>query len=863
MYIKRTMFGLSALALLWLTNIALAAEPETENLCLASPQQITPKTNISSELGWIQTNENRCGGYYNEPPFTYSSDLLQGDRLLISSSQMLFSLHGTSSSTGKVTITRYGQQIIASKAYIYRNQTTGKMSAIDLISDVTLREPNSIIIAKCGHFDIKTKAQSLHDILYRTAIYSRTSTRPGILTNEELQVERQVYQLSAWGEAGYFKQSEPKVYEFQNATYTTCPPTQNAWRIKASSIELDKNTGRGVAKNASLSVHGVPIFYTPYLNFPIDSRRQTGFLNPTAGTSSKLGGYISLPFYWNLAPNYDTTITPSFMNLRGVQVTDTSRYLTESSLGTLKLSVLPKDKEFQIFKATQENDYQDSTSTTTEAELRRLQHASDTRKAFAWENTTRFGDHWSADVDYNYVSDDYYLKDLGGGLNAVTQNQLLQQAQINYKGQYWNFLGRIQGYQTLHPLDEPLVQNQYSRFPQLVLEGNYPSESTGLNYFITNDFSHFDIRDTPGVDTNFPMGNRLNIQPGISLPFNQPAFYIAPRLQFALTKYEIGHLQDSTSNHPTRSLPIFDINSGLYFDRELTLFTHDYKQTLEPQIYYTYVPYKNQSTIPIFDTTVNMLTYDQLFTYNRFSGLDRIGDANQISVGFTTRFIDQQSGLEKIRAGIGEIFYFKNRRVTLCTDPNICSDTPNAPENRRNRSPLSGILIYKLTERWSASANTIWDPIPNQLDNQTVALQYQQDPRRVINVGYTYVRHGDMLPFDPTNSADSNLSQTDLSAAWPVTRDWSAVARWTQNWNHSHFQNMLYGLEYDTCCWALRFIAGRAFVGLGPSGNTFQYNNEFFIQFALKGLGEVGNADPNQLLSNSITGYQTNFGQDF
>lgn len=327
--------------------------------------------------------------------------------------------------------------------------------------------------------------------------------------------------------------------------------------------------------------------------------------------------------------------------------------------------------------------------------------------------------------------------------------------------------------------------------------------------------------------------------------------------------------------NPGRALPIFDISSGFYFDRDTSFFGNAFKQTLEPKFYYTYVPYRNQNEIPVFDTTVNTLTYDQLFTYNRFSGLDRIGDANQISAGVTTRFINQTTGFEKIRFGIGQIFYFQNRLVTLCSETTCanvpsctsatCTDTPDNPDNRTSRSPIAAMLNYYLNPNWSALANTIWDQQHNQLDNQTVTLHYQPvGTQKIINVGYSYVRQGDILPGNPLNSSENNLSQTDFSFSWPVFRfyQWSMVGRWTQNWNHEHFQNLLYGLQYDSCCWAVRFVAGRAFVNLNPN-NTPQYNTEFFVQFALKGLGNVGSSDPSQRLSSSIMGYQSTFGRDF
>jgi LPS-assembly protein len=311
------------------------------------------------------------------------------------------------------------------------------------------------------------------------------------------------------------------------------------------------------------------------------------------------------------------------------------------------------------------------------------------------------------------------------------------------------------------------------------------------------------------------------------------------------------------------AVPIMDLNSGLYFDRDMTFFTHKMRQTLEPQIYYLYVPYHNQDKFPVFDTTENTLTYDQLFTYNRFSGLDRIGDANQVSVGLTTRFIDRNSGFERIRAGIGEIIYFANRNVTLCTlnDPN-CPPPTVIRDNTLRRSPLTAVLDYHLNPNWSLTANTIWNTQINEMDNQSIVLQYRRDADRIINLGYSFVRQGDPQPGLAPNASGNNLKQTDLSFAWPIVYNWSAVGRWTESINEGHFQNLLAGLQYDSCCWAVRALAGRTFLNL-DANNVPVYNDEFYFQFALKGLGTFGPGDPTQLLNSSINGYNAEFGQDY
>ncbi len=842
------------------------AEESVTDLCRPE-KKIKPTLTMSAianDLGWVQTNENRCGGYYLEAPFVDASYLVNNDQIKITGNQGNFSLHSTSA-LENVTISKEGQQIITNTAYVYRDPQTEDYSSADLIGNVILREPNSLILASCGHLNLKSNERSLKDILYRTAVYSTVSNKPSQLTLVELQQEHKVYQLSAWGKADTFYQEQPRIFEFKGATYSTCPPLLSTWQVKAEHIELNKETGRGVAKHAKLYVKGVPVLYAPYLNFPIDSRRQTGFLWPTIGSSSVSGPSFTVPYYLNLAPNYDDTITPAVLTKRGVQINNLFRYLAPHpySNGQIQITLLPNDQLFRNFKDTQEEEFQFTKNPVTLSELHRLENASTTRAAIYWNDKTYFNEHWSADADYNFVSDDYYLKDFSNGLNQITPNQLLQQGDLYYKGKYWNFTGRIQAYQTLHPIEENNFFNQYIRLPQLLLDGDFPDEKRGFNYSIINELTRFDIAKNPGNLnprnlSSQPIGVRMHTQPGINYPIYRPAYFIDPRLQFALSQYEVTNVLDDNSTHPDRALPIFDIHGGLFFDRNASLFRHAFRQTLEPQFYYTYVPFRNQDEIPIFDTTVNTLTYDQLFTYNRFSGIDRIGDANQLSLGIATRLFDEQSGFQKASAGIGQILYFANRRVTLCESGAVCSDYPDSPENTSRQSPISGVLTYNLTPEWSASANTIWNTESDQLDNQTVTIQYADARQRIVSLNYTYVRNADKLLSQ--NSAN-NLSQTDFSFSWPLTRDISTIGRWTEDWNHTRFHNLLYGLQYDTCCWAIRIVTGRTFDSL--VNDTYQYNSEFFIQFALKGLGSFGSGNPGRALNNSLIANEASFGQDY
>jgi LPS-assembly protein len=854
-----------ATATLPLSVYAIVSLPTTDKPCDRKSAPNFTQDAIAKALGWIASNDtqNRCGGYYIDAPIIYPESLLNTDKILIESDQGLFSFHGTSSSQGKITITRNGQQITANRGWLYRDPETGKLSAIDLRGDVRLHEPNQLVVGKQLHYDLKNGTKSFNDILYRATIYGDINPLPIPVSYNQQQQERKITQLSAWGQATTFTQNEPKIYDFSNATYSTCPPTTRVWKVKTKTLELNKNTGRGTATHAFLYLKDVPIFYTPYFNFPIDARRKTGFLFPRIGSSNAVGPYVYTPFYWNLAPNYDTTITPAYLSKRGLQISDLYRYLTPHRSGQFTITALPNDKLYRIFKETSQQTYQNSTSPYTQADLRILENSSPTRKAFSWQDEGRYNKNWSSSVNFNYVGDDYYLRDFSSNLDEVSENQLLQQGSVDYANEHWNFSTRIQNYQTLNQVDQNTVPTVYTRAPQFVLGGSYPDEKYGFQYFINTDLTRFDIRKTPGDSSILPMGVRTHVQPGISRPFTLPYFYLTPRLQLALTQYEIGHV---TTNPRTssRSLPILDVNSGLYFDRNTGWLGRSYKQTLEPQVYYTYIPFKNQNALPVFDTNQNILTYDELFTYNRFSGLDRIGDANQVSLGLTTRFIDSITGYEKITAAIGEIYYFKKRQVTLCSTPENCTAYENNPNNLSIRSPLSGMLKYSATPDWSATANTIWNSKTSRFDNQNLTLQYMPNARKVFNVGYNFVRSGDiLLPWEPPGSPTANLSQTDASFAWPISRDWTLLGRWTENWNQRRLQNVVSGLQYDSCCWAIRFVASRIFVALRPN-NTFQYNNQAYIEFSLKGLGNYGpNGDASVLLASNIAGYKSNFGRDY
>lgn len=858
--------------------VLFAATPQHTDKPLLTSTFTQPT--LADQLGWIPKSNTECGGFYVEKPFVYPIRAEENKRYVeVTSNESVFAQNGTSILEGNVSVTRYGQQLKANRAYLYRYPDTHKLSNMDLIGNVVLREPNTLVVAARGNYNFTSGKKTLQNLLYRTSL---TNTRQVIgpnISDLEIENERVINaDMIAWGKASQFAQAEPRVYELSGASFTTCAPIKPAWHVKTSHLVLNKNNGRGYATNLRLYVKSVPVFYFPYVNFSIDRKRKSGFLWPTfgwqfielPGTNRQVPSYyLHAPIYLNLAPNYDMTFTPGIFTSRGLQLEDKFRYLTKTSTGNFYVSVLPNDRMFADFQDAIASDptYSQSSDSTIQAEFNRTLSASDTRKGISWKNSSVLNSYWSSNILFNYVSDDYYLNDLGG-VDSAGQNQLLQLGDVTYEGQHWNFIGRLQTYQTLHPINAPAVINQYRRLPQLVLNGNYPDQPYGLDFFINNEATHFSILNTPGTTQNQPIGNRYNTQPGVSLPLYWPYFYMNPRAQVALTAYSL--YQTTPTDTPTlikRAVPIFDVAAGSTFVRNAKLFNYHFRQTLEPQAYYTYIPYHNQDSIPVFDTTVNTLTYDQLFNYNRFSGIDRIGDANQIGIGIATRMIDDETGEEKIRLGAGEIVYFSNRRVTLCDDLS-CTDNPTNDNNRYSLSPLSAILNYKVNPLWSLNSTAIWSPISKQLGNSTIALHYETDNLHILNLAFQYVFNGDIQSGTVVNTAQNNIKLTDFSFSWPLyTHSLSAVGRWTQSWNDVRLQNLLYGVQYDTCCWAVRAVGGTSFNGIDPTNdNKPKYTANYYIEFALKGLGNIGtgstSTNPKDLLG-AITGYDTKFGQEF
>jgi LPS-assembly protein len=597
-----------------------------------------------------------------------------------------------------------------------------------------------------------------------------------------------------------------------NVTYTTCAPSSNDWELQARSIELNKETGRGTGRDVWVEVFDIPLLYTPYISFPIDDRRQSGVLAPTFGNSDTTGTDLSIPYYWNIAPNYDATITPRIMSDRGLMLGGEFRYLSNNSEGQVAAGIL------------------DDTD------------VNDLRGQFSLQDKTRLSSRLTSDIDLNYISDDDYLEDFGNSLSASSDRYLRSQASLNYRADNWTLLTKLDNYDSI---DESIssASRPHRRLPQVLFKLHETEVFDIAKVDMRNEFVYFE--HSADVDAK-----RLDIHPGISIPFHTPGSFITPRLSVRHTEYRLNDQAVGVDSHQSRTLPILSVDSGLFFERDLNI-AGGMIQTLEPRAYYLYVPHKNQNDIPLFDTSEYDFSFNQLFRENRFSGADRVADANQLTLAVTSRLIESETGSERLRASIGTIVYFDDLNVDLTETVTDTLGNDITPDNNvidDNTSSLVAELSAKITNTWSARSAIQYDPHAGNTEKATLGFHYRDGANRLFNATYRSRYEGSV----DGNGNSNDIEQTDLSFKWPLSKGWSTVGRWNYSEEHNLSLDTFIGLEKDTCCWRLRVIA-RRYVN---DAFDEEPKEGIFFQFELKGLTSFGEK-LDSFLEEGILGYQT------
>lgn len=582
--------------------------------------------------------------------------------------------------------------------------------------------------------------------------------------------------------------------EAKEVDYTTCDPSNPEWRMRADRVELDRKDETGTAHGVRLELFDIPVLYLPYLEFPLSDRRRSGFLTPDIGTSSGGGLDIRIPYYLNLAANYDATLAIRTMSRRGMQAQGEFRFLTEGfGTGRISARYLPKDREY-------EGD----------------------RGLIDLEHRHRWKERWSSDLRFAHVSDNDYFEDLGSELSHSARGAIERHFDLRYRGDSWSARARVQDYrilESLAPEDRP-----FARLPQILLQTEGFERNLRPNIQAQAEFVRFE--GSAGIT-----GNRTDFQPALSWPFRNAWGFLVPKATLHLTRYELDLDSDLDPNDRKRSdrsrtIPAFSLDSGLFFEREMVIGGAGMIHTIEPRLHYLRVPYKKQDDLPIFDTALADFRFSRLFRENRFSGRDRIGDADRLTLAITSRLLDSD-GRESLRLSAGQIRYFRDRRVHL----------PNESESLIERSSdLIAEVIAQTPSKWHLRAGVRYDPHRDRTARSSLAAHYRPDRRRIANAAWHFAR--------------DEHEQIDLSFAWPINERWRAMGRWNYSLDHRTEIETFGGLEYASCCLAFRTVARRFLIG-----DAEDHSTGIFFQLELKGLGGAGQG-ADDFFERNIPGYE-------
>jgi LPS-assembly protein len=600
--------------------------------------------------------------------------------------------------------------------------------------------------------------------------------------------------------------------DLKNVDYTTCDPEDNFWKLSASNISLDHVQEWGTARNVVLRIKDVPVLYSPYLSFPISNKRKTGFLFPSFGSSNSSGYELTTPFYWNIAPEMDMTLAPRILSDRGLMLTGEFRYLLDRGEGSLAAEYLPGD-----------NEYNDKD-----------------RNLLGFTHQQLFGKTGKLFLTYNRVSDKQYFEDFGNNIILTSTRYLERRADASYRGSWWKLSGMVQSYQTVDR-SIPVTSRPYKRLPQIRFNAFSPERNRQLNFDLQSEISYFD-RSNNDVLLNDVNGLRFDLYPSISYPIHTAYSFFEPRAGVRFTQYQLNDTGSLFESSPNRLLPVLSVDSGLFLERETNMFNTPLLHTLEPRLFYLYIPHDNQTDLPVFDTGLNDFSFDSMFRDNRFTGPDRMGDANQFTLSVTSRLLNQTGGREVGYVSLGQIYYMYDRDVFL----------PNGKARTEISSPFIATIGASLTDAWRLRGSLQWDPNNNKTEKLVAFAQYHPEPDKIVNLGYR-VRHTTDSISSSSKQSVTNIEQSEFSFLWPLAQNWNVMGRWNYAPPEERTVDLFGGLEYNSCCFAFRVVARRFITDI--SGD---YNNGLFFQVELKGLAGIGQ-QTDKFLQENIPGFQSGF----
>ena len=791
---------------------------------LAAPPAPLP----AEQLDWQPWGDDApsgalCRGRYVMPPYRLPPADTPGD-VSSSSDRARYGEDGSVSLAGEVLLRRDNSQVEAPEVRVGPARESAQVTG-----PLALRDQGLLVRGDAAEVSLQSDAASV-DVAHYVAHEARLR-----------------------GDAQRLARLEDGRYRLTDASFTTCEPGSQAWRLVGSDILLDREAGFGTATHARLEVQDVPVFYWPWVRFPIDDRRQSGFLWPVLSASGDGLDYAQ-PYYFNLAPNYDATLTPRFITDRGFLLGGEFRYLQQGPsqqgyAGTIEGAYLAND---QGKSSSNPNDPPDA-------------FEGEDRWYVDYRHQGRLNQRMDYRLAYGAASDGRYFDDFGRDFGESDTAYLPRLALFDYSGDTWQLEARAQGYQRL---DYPLAERDkpFYRLPSLTANARWDQDNGFYQQWRSN--ATYFWRDV--IEQQVPLreaatGSRVHLAPALGWRADPSWGFLEPRVELLHTAYELdyGNLNTDRDTTLSRTVPVSSLDGGLVFERDLSAFGEGYRQTLEPRLNYAYVPAEDQQEFPDFDTNERAFSWGQLWSPYRFSGVDRVGDLNRLSAGLSSRLLEDDSGRQRLDVGVGQGFYFEDRYIDMNGDPDTLPDrdTNYAAWYRatRDRTPLVTNIDWQINDYWSTRYAWLYDTEREVTERNGIDLAYRDPRGHVLNLGYRWELQGfDPSADDPEDRLGYNREEFDVSFALQASKQVDLIGRYLYDNTNDRSLERLAGVQWNDCCYGLQLV-WREWVEDNDTANTIadDYTDRgIFLRFIFKGLGGVGQ-EADSYFEQAIPGYRS------
>ncbi|RXJ15320.1 LPS assembly protein LptD [Lelliottia nimipressuralis] len=711
--------------------------------------------------------------------------------------------------TGNVDINQGNSRLRADEVQLHQKQPEGAaepVRTVDALGNVHYDDNQVILKGPKGWANLNTKDTNVWEGDYQ-------------------MVGRQ-----GRGKADLMKQRGENRYTIlENGSFTSCLPGSDTWSVVGSEVIHDREEQVAEIWNARFKLGPVPVFYSPYLQLPVGDKRRSGFLIPNAKYSTTNYFEFYLPYYWNIAPNMDATITPHYIHKRGnIMWENEFRYLTKAGTGLMELDYLPSDKVFNDEHPTEGDRH---------------------RWLYYWQHAGVMDQVWRFNVDYTKVSDPYYFNDFDSKYGSSTDGYATQKFSVGYANQNFNATVSAKKFQVF----SSQTASTYGAEPQLDVN------------WTQNDVGPFDTRvyaqAVHFVNTNsdMPEATRVHLEPTINLPLSNDWASLNTEAKMMATHYQQKNVDWYNNRYNTdleesvnRVLPQFKMDGKLIFERDMNL-ASGYTQTLEPRMQYLYVPYRDQSKIQNYDSSFLQSDYSGLFRDRTYGGLDRIASANQVTTGVTTRVYDD-AAVERFNVSVGQIYYFTEAR-TGDDDINWEKD------NKTGALVWAGDTYWRMTDRWGLRGGLQYDTRLDNVATSSASVEYRRDEDRMVQLTYRYASpeyiQATLPNYANVEQYKDGISQVGGAASWPIADRWSIVGAYYFDTNTSKPADQMVGLQYNSCCYALRVGYERKLNGWDTDNNQSKYDNVIGFNVELRGLSSNYGLGTQQMLRSNILPYRS------